>query len=63
MSKEIFCKLAEELERDPTDEEVADAMADLIDSSECPCEDASRANCTDCQDLPVWYFDHPKVTV
>ena len=31
MSKEIFCKLAEELGRDPTDEEMGDAMAGLID--------------------------------
>jgi len=24
---------------------------------ECPCEEASPANCTICQDLPEWYFD------
>lgn len=23
----------------------------------CPCEEESRANCTECQDLPIWYFD------
>ncbi len=37
MSKEIFCKLAEELERDPTDDEMADAMAALIDGAPSQC--------------------------
>lgn len=26
---------------------------------ECPCEEASRENCTKCQDLVIWYFDKP----
>ena len=67
MSKEIYYKLAEKLERDPTDEEMADAMADLIDSAherhqedlmserECPCEDEGRVACALCQDLPIGY--------
>jgi len=25
----------------------------------CPYGGASRANCTNCQDLPIWYFDEP----
>lgn len=33
MSKEIFCKLAEELGRDSTDDEMTDATADLIDKA------------------------------
>lgn len=33
MSKEVYNKLAEELGRDPTDEEVADATAAMIDSA------------------------------
>lgn len=28
-------------------------------SEECPCGEQSRKNCTDCQDLPEWYFDKP----
>ena len=31
MTKELFIKLYEKLGRDPTDDEMADAMADLID--------------------------------
>jgi len=23
----------------------------------CPYGGGSRSNCTDCQDLPIWYFD------
>ena len=31
MSKELFIKLCEKLERDPTDDEMADEMSRLID--------------------------------
>jgi len=27
----------------------------------CPYGGASRANCTSCQDLPIWYFDDPSI--
>ena len=27
------------------------------DPDECPCDGASRSNCTYCQDLPIWWFD------
>jgi hypothetical protein len=33
MSKEIFIKLCEELGRDPTDDEMADAQAMLIENA------------------------------
>jgi len=29
----------------------------------CPMGGASRANCTSCQDLPIWYFDKPEPEV
>jgi hypothetical protein len=33
MSKELFIKLSEELGRDPTDDELADAQAEMIDKA------------------------------
>jgi len=46
----------------------ADLLEDIINAHfkvyhaeaevECPCGDESRENCTDCQDLPPWWFDN-----
>lgn len=30
------------------------------DPEGCPYGSASRTNCTDCQDVPIWYFDNHK---
>ena len=32
------------------------------DPAGCPYGGASRWNCTDCQDLPIWYFDSSQPT-